>query len=139
MFSDSASQVSKDDLFYYRQRHKNRVYSCVVSLFSQLVETKGLTKRELAYRLDKEPAQITRWLSGPGNWTLDTVSDLLLAMGSELDCEAASVSQTTAVSSMHPLVGSDNVCKIIQFRPDVRSMRVESGTTAINTSMVRHG
>lgn len=77
--------ISMDDLYYYRQRHRNRVFSAVVSLFSKLVETKGLTKRELALRLGKEPAQITRWFSGPSNWTLDTVSDLLLAMGGELD------------------------------------------------------
>src|SRR5579862_2212032 len=103
MFS-SSTPINSDDIFYYRQRQKNRVFSAVVSLFSKLVEKEGLTKRELAFRLGKEPAQITRWFSGPSNLTLDTVSDLLLAMGSELDHNVVSVRQPVYQSdNPHPL------------------------------------
>src|SRR5208282_3088978 len=40
----------------------------------------NVTKKELAIRLGKDPAQITRWLSAPSNFELDTLSDILLAM-----------------------------------------------------------
>jgi len=72
--------LSAGDLAYFRQRQSNRVYEAV---FKAFVGT-GITKADLARKLKKKPEQITRWLSGPGNWTLDTVSDLLLALGSEM-------------------------------------------------------
>ncbi|MDR7127080.1 hypothetical protein J2X53_003928 [Pseudorhodobacter sp. 4114] len=39
-----------------------------------------LTKSDLAKMLNKRPEQITRWLGGPGNLTLDTLSELVFAM-----------------------------------------------------------
>lgn len=78
--------VSERELYYFRQRLKNRIFQSAIAFFAEKAESQGLTKREVALRLSKDPAQITRWFSGPGNWTLETVSDLLLAMDSELDC-----------------------------------------------------
>jgi hypothetical protein len=62
----------------------------------------GLTKKAIALRLGKEPSQITRWLSGPGNWTLDTLSDLLLAMDAELDPTIARFSESATPNYVHP-------------------------------------
>lgn len=108
----SRERGSLGDIFYYRQRQRNRVYSAVLSEFVRLAETQGLTKKELAFRLGKEPAQITRWLSGPGNWTLDTVSDLLLAMGCELDHEVASIARRGAKPKAHPLARKGPLGKV---------------------------
>lgn len=77
--------LTQREIFYFRQRLKNRLYQSVIALFADKAEKEGLTKRDLAISLGKDPAQITRLLAGPGNWTLDTVSDLLLAMDSELE------------------------------------------------------
>jgi hypothetical protein len=108
MFANANESISPDDLYYFRQRNRNRIFASVIARFSQLVETKGLTKREIAFRLHKEPSQITRWLSGPSNWTLDTYSDLLLAMeGSELDYTVTQIEQQTSSSAeTHPLASA---------------------------------
>lgn len=76
--------IDSKDVYFFRQRHKNKVFQTVVAYFAQQAEREGLTKKELAARLQKDPSQITRWFSGPGNWTLDTISDLLLAMNAEM-------------------------------------------------------
>ena len=73
------------ELGVVRARNKNKLHSFLLEAF----EDSGMTKAELACMLGKQPAQITRWLSGPGNLTLDTVSDLLFAMCGkfvEIDC-----------------------------------------------------
>lgn len=73
------------EIFYFRQRQKNRVFQSVIAYFADQVKVRGLSKRDVATLLNRDPAQITRWLSGPSNWTLDTISDLLLAMNAELE------------------------------------------------------
>jgi len=71
------------DVAYYRKRLKNRVHSAIYKFFIQQLKTNGLTKKDIAVALGKEPAQISRWLLYPSNLTLDTISDLLLAMDAE--------------------------------------------------------
>ena len=81
----NAPQLSKKALGYFRARLKNRLHQVVLGEFLKLGANERFTKADLARRIDKKPEQITRFLGAPGNWTLDTVSDLLLAMGYELE------------------------------------------------------
>lgn len=64
-------------LAYARARNKNRAHSLVLDQ----VEKSDLSRADIAKMLGKDPAQITRWLGSAGNLTLDTLSDLLLAIG----------------------------------------------------------
>lgn len=73
------------DIYYFRKRLKNRIFSRLSAFFAEEAERTGITKRDLAARLNRNPSQITRWLSGPSNLTLDTLSDLLLAMDAEAE------------------------------------------------------
>ena len=79
-------------LAYFRERFRDRLYELVVSEFLKKERNKELTRADLARRIGRKPEQITRWLGAPGNWTLETVSDLLLAISkAELNFELASL------------------------------------------------
>ena len=80
-------KIPSKDIFFFRQRFKNKIFQSVLSYFADLAKEKNLAKKDVANLLDKDPSQITRWFSGPNNWTLDTISDLLLAMDAELKHE----------------------------------------------------
>lgn len=66
-------------LAYFRQRFRDHLYDLVIGEFLKQ-EQAGLTKADIARRIGRRPEQITRWLGAPGNWTIETVSDLLLAI-----------------------------------------------------------
>lgn len=69
-------------LGYFRARNRHRLYSLVIDEF----ERSGISQATLARRLRKSPEVICRWLGAPGNWRLDTISDLLFAIdGGESD------------------------------------------------------
>ena len=71
-------------LEYFRTRNRLRVFSLVQREF----EKQNITQSELAARLNKGTDRVCHLLGAPGNWTLDTVSDLLFAMsGAEVDYE----------------------------------------------------
>lgn len=71
---------------YFQERLRNRLYSLILSEFAKRHNEEGLTQAAVAMRIQKRPEQVNRWLGSPGNWTLGTVSDLLLGIGgAELD------------------------------------------------------
>jgi hypothetical protein len=76
------SRIELGTLGYFRARNRGRLYDLVVEEF----EKAGISRAELADRLGKRPEVVSRLLGAPGNWTLDTVSDLLFAIsGAEPD------------------------------------------------------
>lgn len=92
-FSFDASFVpfSESEKVFFRASNRRVVHGAVISKFLEKSEADNLTRALLAERLGVDRAQITRWLSSPGNWTIDTLSDLLLAMGCRARVEAEEI------------------------------------------------
>jgi transcriptional regulator with XRE-family HTH domain len=81
---EGSGEFSLSTRIYFQERLRHRLYDLVMREFDQY-RSKGKTRAQLAERLGKRPEQIIRWLSGPGNLTIDTLSDLLLGLsGAEL-------------------------------------------------------
>ena len=104
--SNSWSKLPRE-MHYYRQRLKNRVFNTLVSFFEREARLNGITKKDVAARLDRDPAQITRWLSSPGNLTLESISDILFALEAEAEPpEIVKLKDRRNANYMHPLVAS---------------------------------
>jgi hypothetical protein len=99
-----AAALNKRDVFYQRQRTKNRVFAAIASFFAAEAERENITKREIASRLSCDPSQITRWLSAPSNMTIDGVSDILLSLGAEADLNIVKFEDRPLQNYVHPLI-----------------------------------
>ena len=77
------SQIPEGKLEYLRERFRNDLFDFVLRKFLEQRERRGLTQAELARRLSCDPARLNRLLGAPGNWTLSTVSDLLVGISGE--------------------------------------------------------
>ena len=77
---DDNEIIPPGKLAYFRERFRDRLYELVVAEFLKKEAASTLTRAQLARRIGRKPEQITRWLGAPGNWTLETVSDLMLAI-----------------------------------------------------------
>ena len=95
----SGDRVSPRALAYYHGRFRNALHDYVLKVFTRQQQELKLTRREMAHRIGKDPAQITKWLAAPGNWTLDTVSDLLIGMGIDPRKAIASLPVAETVST----------------------------------------
>src|SRR6476660_7210005 len=73
---DGTKKIPTGTLGYFRARNKHRMYDVVVKEFKR----SGLTQADLARRLGLGTDRVCRLLGGPGNWTLDTGSDLPFAI-----------------------------------------------------------
>ncbi|MBS1661879.1 MAG: helix-turn-helix transcriptional regulator [Bacteroidetes bacterium] len=47
---------------------------------NELITARGLGKSEFAATVKKSPSEITRWLSGTQNFTIDTLSEIATAL-----------------------------------------------------------
>ncbi len=78
-----AERMSVATLEYFRERLRQRLWDLVLDEFRRRERNHQFTKASFARKIRRKPEQLTRWLSAPGNWTLETLSDLLLGMGVE--------------------------------------------------------
>jgi hypothetical protein len=95
---------SRRDIAYFRQRQKNRVFTDLVKVFAEESERTGMTKKDWAELLEKDPSQITRWLSAPSNFELDTLSDILLSLGAEMDHRIVRFADRATPNYAHPII-----------------------------------
>ena len=88
---------------YFEQRFRNRVYEVVIRALEKACEENNLKRKDIAERSNKKESQISRWLAGPGNWTLDTISNLLFAIDAELEFEVVKFKDKVRKNEFHDL------------------------------------
>jgi len=79
------------DIFYHRARLQANIHLDVLERFAEIKKETGFTKKKLAEFIGKDAAQINRLFAEPGNWTLATISDLLIGMGAQLEHSVVSI------------------------------------------------
>lgn len=80
--SPEDAPLSPFEVGYLTAVAQDSAYDTVMRIFREESARDGrITRAFLARRTGMNPAQITRNLAGPGNWTLETYAKLLAAMG----------------------------------------------------------
>ena len=67
---------------YFSARTRGTMFEFIHQKLSE-AEGEGLTRKELANRIGKSPTRLSHILGSPGNWTIDTVSELLIGIAGE--------------------------------------------------------
>jgi hypothetical protein len=73
---EGRKRVPESTLVYVRARNRMRAFTAVLKEF----DASGISQSELAARLGKSTSRVCKWLGAPGNWELDTISDLVFAL-----------------------------------------------------------
>lgn len=130
--------VSDRDLFYYRQRSKNRLFEAITAFYAEEAESREINKKDVADCLKRDPSQITRWLSGPSNLTNDSISDLLLSLGAEMDYRIVRFRDRSRANEMHPLIQRTMPRDVVPSGVPPEAIKTKSsGTTQGELKIIR--
>jgi hypothetical protein len=120
--------IPKSKLAFFQERFRDHLYELVLAEFLKREAAGTLTRAKLAAVIHRKPEQITRWLGAPGNWELETVSDLLLA-----------VAQSEPVVSLTPLsnlVAAEAAGAQAQVVPSGATARTPSSLTGSSNTVI---
>jgi hypothetical protein len=99
---ENGEPIPVGKLSYLRERTRNLLYDFIVRKFIE-AERHGLTQAELARRIGKRPEVVNRMLGSPGNWRIDTISDLLVGIAAEeLDPKSVSLLNRAPRNQQYP-------------------------------------
>ena len=56
----------------------------IVDRIHEILQTKGLRQKDLALRLGKKEAEISKWMRGTHNFTIDTIVSIEQALGAPI-------------------------------------------------------
>ena len=114
----NSERIPLGTLSYFRERFRDRLYDLVVEEFVKQNAENNLTRAEVARRIGRRPEQITRWFGAPGNWTLETVSDLLLAIAkSEPDVRLLPLEGRHVRNYRSPSLSASQQTRAVSRRP----------------------
>src|SRR5881394_247727 len=65
-------------------RTRDIAFNAVRSLWRRRRD-RGMTQKDLAARIGRDPAWVSRKLQGPGNWTLRTIAQFVVALNGEIE------------------------------------------------------
>jgi len=77
--------IPESTLIYFRERFRDKLHSAILEAFLIRSQQKNLKRQDLAARIHRTKAQISRWFSAPSNITLDSISDLMVGLGMDFD------------------------------------------------------
>jgi transcriptional regulator with XRE-family HTH domain len=61
-----------------------RQYTDIVVRINELMNSKGMTQKDLADKMNKKPSEINKWLKGNHNLTLKTIAKLEAELGDSI-------------------------------------------------------
>ena len=61
-----------------------------------------MTQKDLAAKIGRDPAWISRKLHGPGNWTLRTIGAFVVALNGEIEIKVHALEDPPEILSNHP-------------------------------------
>ena len=136
--TDASKVVPAGTRAYLQERLRNRLYDLVLTEFMKRQrENPEFTQAALAKRIERGGDQVNRWLRSPGNWTIDTISDLLVGIaGAELTIGVSGFADRPSRNyiqpewlSPEPIARGCNVFSLLPYNTAVYNISPKSSVT----------
>lgn len=135
-------QIGLNPAEVWAARTIDKVRRAVVDGYLQARKTRKLRKKDIAARLGKDPAQITRWITRPEQLSLKSLGYLAYALDCDVKIELVPLRPTTAVAATinHASLGFEKMVPLPAAGGNMRSETSFGQSVTRSTSTpVSHG
>ena len=80
----------------HEARHRVRLSFMIVDRITEILEQRGLRQKDLAGMLGKKESEISKWMRGTHNFTIETISSIEDALG----CNILEISHACATAEI---------------------------------------
>ncbi len=112
------------DALIASERAKDVAYNTVIAAIEAAARDTGITRKEIAEKIGRKPAAVSAWLSGPSNWTIETISHLLHAIGAEVEYNIVLDADRTPANEFISVTDSEPTRRVVHIRAESISARV---------------
>ena len=86
MIRRKKSAIISNLLAKVSEEKKNQIHNrmMIAVKIADAIKTKGMTQKEFAIKMQKTESDVSEWLSGDRNFTIDTLSEIEVALGIKL-------------------------------------------------------
>lgn len=124
----NAPVKSNRTLGYFRANAASEFHQYVLEKFLNYQRETGITKAQFAASIQKDAGQLNRLLGAPGNWTLETIADLLLGMGEKIRPASVAIARMRRLTA-NPFVESESTASNLVVLPrDPTNYHLRTGT-----------
>jgi hypothetical protein len=110
------TDLTKRDLAAYGvARFRDQVFDAVLSLWRRR-SAEGWTQKRVAEAIGRDPAWVSRNLRAPGNWTIQTVGELVQGLEGEVEVSTAALEDPVQYTSNYAAYNAYD-----GYRPDIRT------------------
>src|SRR5258708_29449384 len=96
------------------QKGQTQTKMTLAANLDDLITARGWGKSEFAEKVNKNPSEITKWLSGTQNFTIDTLAEIALALNMPV-AELFAPKQIQVVNKLHIVVTVKEVQPSIKY------------------------
>lgn len=119
---------------YYKQRFQQKAFARLAKAFAERAEEFDLTKSGIAVLVDRDKAQINRLFAHPSNMTLDTYSELALALNFEPTLLLEDLNEDPRHNYSHPAYSQrDKVVDSMQSK----KLRAKATSEVLDTGLTK--
>lgn len=104
------------------ERHRTKTKMILAARLEDLINSKKWSQNEFASRLSKQPSEISKWLSGTHNFTVDTLTDIASVLNIPVS-ELLTPGQIEVINSVQVKVVVKQVPQIIPYATPLAAAR----------------
>ena len=109
------------------QKLKTRTKMTLAARLDDIITAKGWSNNEFAEKVNKNPSEISKWLSGTHNFTIDTLAEIAIALNMSME-DLFAPTPEVVINKVHTVIPIKDVEQSVRYITPVTAVAENSSS-----------